>query len=101
MAQPAPAHGEDSAAEGIDEEEPPACTWVSRVELRQQELRRLFDLPLNEVRARGPPPARAGPRKSSWPRFADTWWRRAAGVRPVQLRVPAARPAPPGAAVHL
>jgi hypothetical protein len=55
MAQPAPAHGEDSAAEGIDEEERPACTWVSRVELRQQELRRLFDLPPTEVRARGLP----------------------------------------------
>lgn len=51
MAQLAPAHGEDSAAEGLDGDAPACGTWVSRVEMRQQELRRLFDLPRNEVRA--------------------------------------------------
>ncbi|KAK9846399.1 hypothetical protein WJX81_003004 [Elliptochloris bilobata] len=46
-ARPAPALGEDSAAEG--EDSPGACTWVSRVERRSEELRRLFKLPPTEL----------------------------------------------------
>lgn len=45
--QAAPGLGEDSAAEG--EESPGACTWVSRVERRSEELRRLFKLPPTEA----------------------------------------------------
>lgn len=50
MGQPVPALGEDSAAEGLVAEHL-TCTWVSRVERRSEELRRLFHLPPNEVRA--------------------------------------------------